>query len=97
MKYLIQAEIDPETGVEIEATPERIQEVIAKWQGVNPIGMYFSLTRRNITIIVDAESEDAFFEQLHATWVLTNDYPDVQPVADVDEFPQLLQRAGIGG
>lgn len=97
VKYLIQVEIDPETGIEVEATPERIQEIVAKWQSLNPIGMYFSLTRRSITIVVDVDSEDAFFEQLHATWVLAKDYPDVQPVADADEFPQLLQRTGIGG
>lgn len=97
VKYIIQVEIDPETGADVEETPERIQEIIGKWQALNPIGMYFSLTRRSITIIVEAESEDAFFEPLHATWVMAMDYPDVYPVADADEFPQMMQRAGIGG
>ena len=46
MKYVIQVEVDLETGVNIEATPEKIQEVMGKWQALNPIGMYFSLTRR---------------------------------------------------
>jgi len=97
MKYMIHGEIDPETGVEVEAQPDKIQELIGKWQALNPIGMYFSLTRRTMTIIVDAPNEDAFFEPLHAMWVLTKDYPDVYPVASVDEFPQILQRAGIIG
>ena len=95
MKYIIQAEIDAETGDEIEANPEKIHGLIGKWQALNPIGMYFSMTRRAITIIVDVPNEDAFFEALHATWVLTRDYPDVTPVATVDEFPALLKRAGI--
>ena len=95
MKYIIQAEVDPETGVEVEANPEKIQEWIGKWQALNPIGMYFTLTRRSVTIIVDVPNEDAFFEALHATWVLTKDYPDVTPVATVDEFPTLLKRAGL--
>ena len=95
MKYIIQAEIDAETGVEVEANPEKIQELIGKWQALNPIGMYFSTTRRAITIIVDVPNEDAFFEALHATWVLTKDYPDVTPVATVDEFPALMKRAGL--
>ena len=95
MKYIIQAEIDAETGVEVEANPEKIQELIGKWQALNPIGMYFSMTRRAITIIVDVPNEDAFFEALHATWVLTKDYPDVSPVATVDEFPALMKRAGL--
>lgn len=95
MKYIIQAEIDAETGVEVEATPKKIQELIGKWQALNPIGMYFSMTRRAITIIVDVPNEDAFFEALHATWVLTKDYPDVTPVATVDEFPALMKRAGL--
>ena len=30
-------------------------------------------------------------------WNLTKDYPEVWPVADVDEFPALLQRIGVGG
>ena len=97
MKYIIQAEIDPETGLDVEAQPEKIQEMVAGWQALNPIGMYFSLTRRAITIIVDVPNEDAIFEQLHNMWVLTKDYPDVSPVADADEFPALLQRLGIGG
>lgn len=97
MKYIIQAEIDPETGVEVEAQPEKIQALIEQWQALKPIGFYFSLTRRAITIIVDAPSEDAFFEPLHALWVLAKDYPLVWPVASVEEFPQIMQRAGIGG
>ena len=95
MKYIIQAEIDAETGDEVEANPEKIQELIGKWQALNPIGMYFTLTRRAMTIIVDVPNEDAFFEALHATWVLTKDYPDVSPVATVDEFPALMKRAGL--
>lgn len=94
MKYLIQIEIDPEIGNELEAAPETIQEVVGQWQAHNPIGMYFSLTRRSITVILDAPNEDAFFEALHTTWRITHDYPDVQPVADAEEFPKLLERAG---
>lgn len=97
MKYIIQAEIDAETGVDVEAQPEKLQELVGKWQALNPIGMYFSLTRRAITIIVDTPNEDPLFEALHATWVLAKDYPDVWPVADVEEFPAILQRSGIGG
>ena len=97
MKYIIQAEIDPETGIEVEARPDKLQEMIGKWQALNPIGMYFSLTRRAITIIVDVPNEDAFFEALHYTWGLAKDYPEVWPVTDVDEFPAILQRIGVGG
>ena len=92
MKYIIQAEIDPETGIEVEANMEQIQGLIQAWQALNPIGMYFNITRRAITIIVDVPNEDAFFEALHKTWVVTNDYPDVSPVADASEFEQLVRR-----
>lgn len=95
MKYVVQVEIDPETGVEVEAQPDKLQEVIGKWQALNPIGLYFSLTRRAITVIVDVPNEDAMFEALHATWVFAKTYPDVWPVASMEEFPRLLQRAGI--
>ena len=95
MKYIIQVEISPETGAEVEAQPEKIQEIIEKWQALKPIGMYFALTRRAITIVVDVPNEDAFFEALHNTWVITNDYPEVWPVADLEEFPALLQRTGV--
>lgn len=95
MKYIILAELDAETGLEIEDEPEQIQEVIRKWQELDLIGMYFSLTDRTLTIIVEADNEDAFFEQLHMMWTLTLDYPVVWPVATVDEFPQLLKRAGV--
>lgn len=97
MKYVIQAEIDPETGIEVEARPDKIQEMVGKWQALKPIGMYFFTTRRAIAVIVDVPNEDALFEALHATWVLTKDYPDVSPVVGVDEFPALLKRIGVGG
>lgn len=97
MKYIIQVEIDPDTGAEIESQPEKIQEMVGKWQALNPIGMYFSLTRRSVTIIVDVPNEDAMFEAIHDTWVVANDYPDVSPVVGADEFPSLLARVGIGG
>jgi len=95
VKYIVQAELDPMTGVEVEAQPDKIQEMIGMWQKLNPIGFYFSLTRRAVTVIVDVPNEDAMFEALHNMWVLTKDYPDVTPVAGVDEFPQILHRIGI--
>lgn len=53
MKYVIQTEIDPDTGIDMEAEPAKLQEWIGKWQALNPIGMYFNLTRRAVTIIID--------------------------------------------
>jgi hypothetical protein len=32
MKYVILADLDPEIEVEIEAQPEKIQELIDKWR-----------------------------------------------------------------
>ena len=95
MKYVIQVEVDPETGTDVEANPAVIQEMVGKWQAHNPIGMYFSLTRRAMTIVLDVPNEDTFFEALHATWVATNSYPDVWPVVDAEEFPAVLQRLGV--
>ncbi len=97
MKYIVQIEIDGDTGLEVEAQPGVLQEWIGKWQALKPLGMYFSMTRRAITVVVDVPNEDAMFEALHATWVITKDYPEVWPVADVDEFPALMQRTGMGG
>jgi hypothetical protein len=96
MKYIVQVEIDPDTGLEMEEHPEQIQEVISKFQALNPIGMYFSLTRRSVTVIVDVPNEDAIFEALHTSWRITESYPEVWPVMDLQEFPELLRRAGIG-
>ncbi len=96
MKYIIQAEIDPETGTEIEEDMEQVQGLIEKWQALKPLGMYFGLTRRAMTVIVDVPNEDAFFEALHATWVVTNAYPEVTPVADVEQFGELVGRLGLG-
>lgn len=95
MKYIVQVEVDPETGIESEAHPETIQEVMGKWEALNPIEMYFCLTRRAVTIIVDVPNEDAMFEALFRTWVATKSYPDVWPVVGAAEFPSLLQRAGV--
>jgi hypothetical protein len=96
LKYLVQVEIDPDTGVEIEADVEAMQVMLGAWQALNPIGMYFSMTRRAATIIVDLPNEDSMFEALHTTWVVTQSYPEVWPVADASEFPAMLQRAGVG-
>ena len=92
MKYIVHTEIDAETGAEVETQPEKLQEWIGSWQALKPIGMYFGLTRRAITIILDVPNEDAIFEALHSTWVLTKSYPEVWPVADASEFPALMKR-----
>ena len=63
--------------------------------GTRSIEMYFCLTRRAVTIIVDVPNEDAMFEALFRTWVATKSYPDVWPVVGAAEFPSLLQRAGV--
>jgi hypothetical protein len=97
MKYVVQTEIAPGIGTELEDNPKVLRGLVAKWQAHKPIGMYFSLTRRTITVILEADSEDRFFEALHATWRATNSYPDVYPVADATEFPGLLKRVGLGG
>ena len=92
MKYIVQVEVDPETGVEMEAQPEKMQEWGGKWQARRPIGMYFGITRRAATIILDVPNEDAMIEVLRSTWVLTKSYPDVWPVVDASEFPTIMQR-----
>ena len=58
MKYIVQVEIDPDTGVDAEGQPDKNQEVVGKWQALNPIGMYFYTTRRAMTVIVDVPNED---------------------------------------
>jgi hypothetical protein len=65
---------------------------MGKWQALKPIGMYFALTRRAATIILDVPDEDALLEVLHSTWVLTKSYPDVWPVRDASEFPTIMKR-----
>jgi hypothetical protein len=93
VKYMVQVEIDPIAGIDIEAQPAKIQEWVDKWQALNPLAFYFHTTRRAITIVVDVPDEDAIFEAIHATWVLAKSYPVISPVMNVDEFPGLLQRA----
>ena len=97
MKYIVQMEVDPEAGAELEAHPEKLQEFMGLWQAKNPIGMYFSLHKRRVTIILEADSEDDFFEALHATWVLSKSYPEVWPVMPAEEFPAMMQRLGMEG
>ena len=96
MKYIVQVEIGPDNNVEQEAGGgEKIQQWIGKWMALNPIGFYFSLTRRSATIIVDVPDEDSMFEALYETWNLAKSYPKVTPVLTVDEFPQMMQRLGL--
>jgi len=97
MKYMVQIEIDPETGADIEENPQEIMKVTQMWQALKPIDMYFHSSRRAITIIVEAPNEDPLFEALHATWVLTRSYPEISPVVTAEEFPAMLKRVGIGG
>jgi len=93
LKYIIQIDI-PATEAP-ETQPESLQEVIGKWQALNPIGFYASLTRRRATIIVDAPNEDSFFEAMYATWIAFKTYPEVWPVVSMDELPVLMQRTGM--
>jgi hypothetical protein len=97
MKYIVNVNISAEVGARLEANPAAIQEMVGNWQAHNPIGMYFSLASRRVTVILDAANEDAFFEALHATWVATESYPEVWPVADLEEFGGILQRLGLTG
>ncbi len=94
MKYVVQADI--EATVKPEDNPEQIQDWIGKWQAHDPIGFYFSLTRRSVTIIVDVPNEDAIFEALYATWNLCGSYPTVSPVVGVEEFGSIMERLGLG-
>ncbi|MCH8090152.1 MAG: hypothetical protein IH955_09100 [Chloroflexi bacterium] len=95
MRYIVQIDLDPETGADLEAHPERIQEFMGKWQAHNPVGMYFSLTRRRVTVVLDAPNEDSFFEALHASWVVAKSYPEVWPVVNAEDFPAIMKRVGM--
>lgn len=95
MKYIIQAEVDPIAGMEMEAQPERMQKAIGELQALNPIGMYFYTTRRGFAAVVDVPNEDALLEALHEAWTVTKSYPEVIPVIDAEEFPSLLKRVGL--
>ncbi len=92
MKYVVQMELPAEVAPELDRTPQELAEWVGKWQALNPVGMYFYTTRRAVTAIVDVPNEDALFEALHATWVMTKSYPTVSPVVDASEFPNLIQR-----
>jgi hypothetical protein len=95
VKYIVNVEIDPETGMELEAAPDKLQELLGGWQARKPIGMYFGLTRRTVTVILDVPNEDAMFEAIHRTWVLIKSYPDIWPVGDAAEYPALMKRVGL--
>ena len=97
MKYVIIADVSPEVGARLEANPAEIEGLLGKWQAHNPIGMYASLAKRRLLIILDAVNEDAFFEALHATWVAFESYPEVWPVVGMEEFGAIMQRVGITG
>lgn len=94
MKYVVQIEIPAHNRVEDD--PEKVQSLVAAWQKLNPIGMYFSVARRSVTVIVDVPNEDAMFEAVFETWTTVEEYADINPVVGVDEFPALLQRTGRG-
>lgn len=59
--------------------------------------MYFSTTRRSLTIIVDLPNEDGMFEALYDTWLITKSYPSVTPVVGAEEFGAIMGRLGLGG
>ena len=90
----MQVELDPDVGAEVEENLTDLQQWMGAWQALDPIGMYFAITRRAVTIIVDLPNEDAMFEAIQHTWVFTRSYPEVWPVADSTEFGGLMQRLG---
>ena len=92
MIYIVQNEVSPEQGTAMESNRQAIQDLIGKWQALNPIGMYFAITRRAMANIVDAPNEDALLEVLHNTWVVTNSYLSVTPVATSERFGEMAQR-----
>ena len=98
MKYIVQVEIGGDNEVEQQPDgPAKLQEGIGAWQALNPIGMYFSITRRAVTIIVGLPNEDGMFEALYSTWQLTKNYPSVTPVVGAEELGAIMGRIGLGG
>ena len=95
MQYVVRVDIPPHVEPE-NGDPQAMQDLIGKWQALNPSAFLFSITQRQVTIIVDVPNEDAMFEALHATWVLGKVYPTVTPVVDVSEFGSLRGRIGMG-
>jgi hypothetical protein len=95
MKYMIQGDIDPVAGIELEAHPERVHAAVGQLQALDPIGLFFHATRRGFTAIVDVPSEEALLEPLHGIWAAISSYPTVTPVVDADDFARLLQRVGV--
>ena len=96
VKYVVQIEIAADVGKKAEENPQAMQEWLGAWQALDPLGMYFSFTRRAVTIIVDVPNEDAMVEAVHGTWLITEGYPEVWPVVDAGEFPAIMQRVGVG-
>ncbi len=92
MLYIVRVNIDPVNGAALEQQPEVLQDLVGTWQSLNPVGMYFALTEREVTVVAEAANEDELFEALHKTWVVTNTYPTVTPVVTAEDFPQIIER-----
>ena len=73
MKYVVQMELPPEFAPEVEQTPQQMEEWIGKWQALNPIGMYFHLTRRAVTAL----PVSSLLRSIAAT---VHDYYEVKPI-----------------
>ena len=73
-----------------------MESILGVRQALNPVAMYASIVRREMIVIVGVPNEDSLFEALHSTWTAAKTYPTVTPIVTMDEFPGLMQRAGLG-
>lgn len=98
MKFMIVADIPPETGNQLDGDPAKAQELAALIGWLLPEAGYIAADRRRAFLVLETNDVERISEFMVRFSRLCNAYAQFQPVIPLAEFPTLqgriMQRLG---
>ena len=92
MKFAILFEVPVEVGNVLEKDPKAFEGFAKLLEQLKPEAAYFGATRRLLILITHAESHEDLAKLLVPFWHTFKTYPQVEPVASLDEYTSYLLR-----
>lgn len=94
MRFAIQFEIPVDVGNALEKDPKAAELIAGLFETMKPEAAYFCSTRRYGIIFVNADSQDELSKIVFPIWHNFKTYPQVDPVRNIEEFPEALKQLG---
>ena len=94
MKYMVNFEISPEAGKQIEAQPGGPGPTVKRLMDrFKPEATYFAMSRRACWWVIDLDSAADVAELMIAVTDIAGSYPEITPVASGADFGGVIEKA----